>query len=721
MGEIKEVASKNERRTPQMTDEADENEQRIGICVGSERSNGLGALKWAIDTKFIPMQGHVRLLHVMRPAPSLHIRMGSKQSVDPVTEEKVLKFKEKRLETAMKHFEEYIELCKRNKITYELCYTENDSVRRELVIQISTLKITKLLLQKSPKPFLKRIVGSESISSYMRKNTPGFCSLVVIQNGVPMERIQSRRTLSPDLTLSRTSSDRTNVMSFSHELRPPIDGGVSLRRCFSRPNSPKAFISRTLSRGARDDCTDLNTGQVTSKTEQTTSLALSSPYLPPVIGTVHADSKLDAQRSHRIDLLQRNLNEAELAQRRPYRGNSGEITFPKDEEIVETATQKLAGDQRQRDAAECASSTSFLSVCCHQRELEELKAWEKILRKRLEEETNNRIAANEELERERRLRKIAEETALEMSKAASSGTRTDHNSWWQYSFEEIEKATDNFNAMNKLGQGTYGKVYKGILHHTTVAIKLLAKERNADLHEFQTKLELLSRLHHPHLVMLLGACPDKACLIYEYMANGSLEEQLYSQRGTPPLPWFIRFRIFLEVARALLFLHSCPQRIVHGHLKLRNVLLDRGYVSKITDIHVAELVHISSISNATTATETLFTPTSAYMDPHYLRTGIVTCDTDVYSLGILILQLLTKRPPLGIAFSVEEALERGQLHEMLDQSAGPWPLDEAMAVARLGLKCMEPKPKDRPTLETGVFTVLESIQKAAGSSETTAH
>ncbi|KAH7404423.1 hypothetical protein KP509_15G025100 [Ceratopteris richardii] len=385
-------------------------------------------------------------------------------------------------------------------------------------------------------------------------------------------------------------------------------------------------------------------------------------------------------------------------------------------EIVSIIFSEVAGDQRQRGAVLSeANSTSSSNASSYQNELEELRAAENISRQKLEEEISMHTETKKELDNERRLRKIAEEKcASGESEAAFSGWRRVHNFWWKYSYEEIEGATENFNKMNKLGQGIYGQIYKGTLHHISVAVKVLAEEGIGDREEFHRKLELLSRLHHPHLVMLIGSCPDKACIIYEYMANGSLEERLYCKGGTPPLPWFTRFRICLEVARALLFLHSRPQPIAHRDLKLRNVLLDRGFVSKITDICVSDLVPMNNAAYTTIVREIMFTATLPYMDPHYLRTGIVSCEADVYALGILILQLLTKKPPLGIACVVEEALEHEQFYEMLDQSAGEWPLEEAMVVARLGLRCMEPKPKDRPKLEAGVLPVLESVQKPPG-------
>ncbi|KAH7404441.1 hypothetical protein KP509_15G025800 [Ceratopteris richardii] len=320
-----------------------------------------------------------------------------------------------------------------------------------------------------------------------------------------------------------------------------------------------------------------------------------------------------------------------------------------------------------------------------------------------------------ELEREQQLRKTAEEKVLGDSVSAASATSKDDKMWWHYSFKEIQTATENFHERNKLGQGRYGQVYKGVLRHTSVAVKVLAEDRIRDRQEFQKKLEIVSRLHHPNLVLFLGACPDKGCLIYEYIANGNLEERLYCEGVTAPMPWFIRFRICLDVARALSFLHTCPQPIVYQELKLRNVLLDHGLISKITDIHMAELIPMTSSSGAHKITESLFTRELAYIDPDYQRAGTVTCEADVYSLGILILQLLTKRPPLGIAFCMEEALESGQLDRVLDKSAGEWPLEEATSVAQLGLKCMEPRRKDRAKLKDDVLPVLESVQKYSAS------
>ncbi|KAH7404425.1 hypothetical protein KP509_15G025100 [Ceratopteris richardii] len=541
------------------------------------------------------------------------IVVGIKHPVDRDFNSQTLKgFKEKRLERTMKLFDEYIELCKRNKITCEICCSENESVRRGLAIQISNLMITDILLEKSSRSFFQRVVGSKSISSYLRKNTPGSCSLyLIIGNGdlygaigclfPPMEGVQDRFSFSGDLSVS----------------------------------SAESLYGRNA----------------------------------------HTDLKSDSPRGHQV-----------------------------------------AGDQRQRGAVLSeANSTSSSNASSYQNELEELRAAENISRQKLEEEISMHTETKKELDNERRLRKIAEEKcASGESEAAFSGWRRVHNFWWKYSYEEIEGATENFNKMNKLGQGIYGQIYKGTLHHISVAVKVLAEEGIGDREEFHRKLELLSRLHHPHLVMLIGSCPDKACIIYEYMANGSLEERLYCKGGTPPLPWFTRFRICLEVARALLFLHSRPQPIAHRDLKLRNVLLDRGFVSKITDICVSDLVPMNNAAYTTIVREIMFTATLPYMDPHYLRTGIVSCEADVYALGILILQLLTKKPPLGIACVVEEALEHEQFYEMLDQSAGEWPLEEAMVVARLGLRCMEPKPKDRPKLEAGVLPVLESVQKPPG-------
>jgi serine/threonine protein kinase len=214
------------------------------------------------------------------------------------------------------------------------------------------------------------------------------------------------------------------------------------------------------------------------------------------------------------------------------------------------------------------------------------------------------------------------------------------------------------------------------------------------------------------MLMLLGACPDRGCLVYEYMENGSLADRLQRINDTPPIPWFHRFRIAWEIVSALMFLHSTkPNPIIHRDLKPENVLLGVNLVSKIGDVGLSTLVPLKeSLSSRTVYKKTGLAGTLFYLDPEYQRTGQVSVKSDTYSFGMVILQLLTARSPIGLPELVERAVEDDELSGVLDESAGNWPLKEAYALAQLGLSCLEMRSKDRPDLRSMVAVELERLK-----------
>ena len=164
-------------------------------------------------------------------------------------------------------------------------------------------------------------------------------------------------------------------------------------------------------------------------------------------------------------------------------------------------------------------------------------------------------------------------------------------SYRRYSIRDVEGATDGFSDAQKIGEGGYGPVYKAVLENTSVAIKILKSDVSQGLKQFQQEVEVLSCMRHPNMVILLGACPEYGCLVYEYMENGTLEDRLFCKDNTPPLSWRQRFRIAAEIATGLLFLHQAkPEPLVHRDLKPANILLDRHLNSKISDVGLARLV-----------------------------------------------------------------------------------------------------------------------------------
>ncbi|KAI4981002.1 hypothetical protein ZWY2020_021487 [Hordeum vulgare] len=285
----------------------------------------------------------------------------------------------------------------------------------------------------------------------------------------------------------------------------------------------------------------------------------------------------------------------------------------------------------------------------------------------------------------------------------------------EFSAFELEQATRSFDEALKIGEGGFGCVYKGSLRSTTVAIKLLHPKSLQGQSEFNQEVAVLGRVRHPNLVALIGSCRETFGLVYEFLPNGSLDDRLACANGTPPLTWQVRTRIIYEMCSALTFLHSNkPHPVVHGDLKPANILLDANLVSKLGDFGVCRLLTQSSTSTATTLYRTS-TPkgTFAYMDPEFLSTGELTPRSDVYSLGIIILQLLTGRRPQKIAEAVEDAVEKRELHTVLDPSAGAWPFVQANQLAHLGLRCAEMSRRRRPDLAREVWTVVEPLMKAA--------
>lgn len=218
-------------------------------------------------------------------------------------------------------------------------------------------------------------------------------------------------------------------------------------------------------------------------------------------------------------------------------------------------------------------------------------------------------------------------------------------------------------------------------------------------------------MRHPNMVLLLGACPEYGCLVYEYLDNGSLEDRLMRRGNTPSIPWPIRFKIAAEIATALLFLHQAkPEPLVHRDLKPANILLDRNYVSKISDVGLARLVPPSVANQVTQYHMTQAAGTLCYIDPEYQQTGMLGCKSDVYSLGVMLLQIITAKPPMGLTHHVDRAISKGTFEEMLDPTVKDWPVEECLSFAKLALKCSELSRKDRPDLATVVLPELNRLR-----------
>ncbi|CAI0390001.1 unnamed protein product [Linum tenue] len=213
-----------------------------------------------------------------------------------------------------------------------------------------------------------------------------------------------------------------------------------------------------------------------------------------------------------------------------------------------------------------------------------------------------------------------------------------------FTYEELARATDGFSEANLLGQGGFGYVHRGVLPNgKEVAIKQLKAGSGQGEREFQAEVEIISRVHHKHLVSLVGYCitGSERLLVYEFVQNDTLEFHLHA-KGRPTMEWSNRLKIALGSAKGLAYLHEdCHPKIIHRDIKAANILLDFKFEAKVADFGLAKIT-----SDVNTHVSTRVMGTFGYMAPEYASSGKLSDKSDVFSFGIMLLELITGRRPV---------------------------------------------------------------------------
>nr|XP_034928831.1 wall-associated receptor kinase 2-like [Populus alba] len=278
-----------------------------------------------------------------------------------------------------------------------------------------------------------------------------------------------------------------------------------------------------------------------------------------------------------------------------------------------------------------------------------------------------------------------------------------------FSEAELEKATKNYDDDQKLGEGGFGSVYRGVLaDDVQVAVKKFKGVDKAQMNEeFQKEMGVVSQVNHKNVVKLLGLCLETKVplLVYEFISNGTLFKHIHGKTSQLLASWSNRLRIASEIALALNYLHSLADPpIIHGDVKSVNILLDNNYTAKVADFGASVL-----ISSDQTIIATKIQGTLGYLDPEYLMTGILTARSDVFSFGVVLVELLTGEKPNSSSSSGEKrnliqhfisALETNNLFRILDfQAADEGEMDEIEAVAELAKGCLNSMGLNRPTMK----------------------
>eukprot|EP00252_Welwitschia_mirabilis_P026615 TRINITY_DN8780_c0_g3_i1.p1 TRINITY_DN8780_c0_g3~~TRINITY_DN8780_c0_g3_i1.p1 ORF type:complete len:717 (-),score=107.70 TRINITY_DN8780_c0_g3_i1:166-2316(-) len=317
------------------------------------------------------------------------------------------------------------------------------------------------------------------------------------------------------------------------------------------------------------------------------------------------------------------------------------------------------------------------------------------------------------------------------SRKQSGLTESFHNLQGQeISPEEISSATNGFSENNLLGRGSYGSVYKGVLGDgRIVGIKVINCLNDEIKRSFIAECKVLSSVRHRNLVKLIGFCstPNFKCLVSKFMSNGSLEDHLYSGSRTNSgmdecrLGIKTRLNIAVDVAHALEYLHNDSfDTVVHCDIKPGNVLLDHDMTAHLADFGISRLLNVPSADSL--ASTVAMRGTMGYIAPEYGLGGRVSLEGDVYSFGILLLEIFTRRRPTSEMFVGNLNLHRwvkrafpSRIHEILDASLLKGSdrneeLECLVGLLQVGLLCSEETPQARPTVRN-VSKILETLRR----------
>ncbi|KAM3207162.1 hypothetical protein ACQJBY_062400 [Aegilops geniculata] len=700
----------------------------VAIAVSGSRSSR-HALKWALD-KFVP-GGRVlfRILHVRPPITMVPTPMGNYLPVSQVRDDVASAYREELEWQARNMLLPYKKMCAQRQVEAEAVLLESDDVPAAISEEIDKFNIDKLVLGSSSRSIFRRKLKGSKTATKISECIPSFCTAYVVSKGklsfvrsATSDACETPKTISSSTVSSPSSRSLSSAPSECADRNGAAAVLFRQSSLSSQRDHALANINRRASpsgSGGRETSYHADTTLLTNSHSIASGAQLSSSSSgDSVYKSFRRDSSPD------IPDLQAAVSE--IATNLKHSHDQDDLKLQ-----IESMKVKLRHLQKLHECAHTEPADSTQKVE-HEVKLREIDLTEEMVRRLLRRMEREEEVAKREAQpiQSSSGQKATEgdgdhQNAGEINTGLTNAGRclTEYN---RYSWEHIQAATSSFSSDLVIGKGTYGTVYKAKFQHTVAAVKVLNSLEGFGTQQLQQELEVLGKIRHPHLLLLLGACPERGCVVYEYMENGSLDDALHHRRnGTPPLAWYDRVRVAWEVATAVAFLHSArPDPIIHRDLKPANILLDRNLSSKVGDVGLSTaLLHHSGAGGgggqqqSTMVRNTTPVGTFCYIDPEYQRTGAVSAKSDVYALGVVVLQLLTGRTsPLGLAHAMETALEEDggdSFAEMLDATAGQWPPEEARELAALALRCAEMRRRDRPGLREHILPALERIKDVA--------
>ncbi|XP_020112520.1 U-box domain-containing protein 33-like [Ananas comosus] len=723
----------------------EEEEEEVYVAVGKEVKEGRANLMWVLRN--ISPSTKIVVVHVHRPAMKINI-LGAWFPVSQLQEQEVIAYRLIEKEKMNKNMEEFLDICASQKVKAEKIVIEENDIAKSIVELIAQHGIAKLVMgAAADKHYSRRMKSpkSKTAQTVQQQADPSCKILFVCKGNLICAREVGERSFRAESSTSSTSPWTSVSTRISEQFKSTsVEQGKCESSTMQEAFHARLRLANSTSSGEADQWNEesrrfqaSNHQLISSEIEEHSnagpslinkdagnkagSTGLPSPYeyeedLQASFPSDYSeDIEVDQESSEKLrdafmelENLKREAHEESWQRQKAERDLVEASRKVKEAEnlfMKEVRQNKEIEERLEREKGEFEEDKQQLSQIHDQLK----KANEQRLALELQirdsecmiEDFEGKLSEayrtlgmlrdeNRDRQRECNVRDVFQGEAEEPSSSSRDGVIAN---FAVFTYSELKQATNNFDESLKIGDGGRGSVYKGFLRSTTVAVKMLNSKGES---EFNQEVEILSKVRHPNLAALVGACREARALVYEFVPDGNLEDRLRCARQSPPLAWQARMRIASEICAALIFLHSQkPKPIVHGNLKPENVLLDANHATKLADLLV-----VSSNTADGTVLPLRRGRGAAYVDPNYLATGTLTPQCDVYSFGVILLRLLTGRGAHRIAEAVREALDRG----------------DQLIRAELGLRCCDLRRSRRPDLGKDVWRVLEPVMNVASLS-----